>query len=85
MHKSEKNTKIQIVRIWSAATFGKCAITALNNTHNDPKESEGASENFYDENLDEWIRILCISDGASTARNSYTNTELDALVTRKIS
>lgn len=65
--------KIQIVQIWSTR-FGKGSVATLNDAHNNSKQTQSATEDLNDQNFDERIRVLSISYGTSTPRNSHTDT-----------
>ena len=41
------------------------SVSALDDTHNDAKETEGTSEDFHNQYLHERVRVLSISDCAS--------------------
>ena len=49
-------------------------VGTLHNADNDTEETEGTTEDFYDQNLDEERSVLCISQSTTTAGNTYANT-----------
>lgn len=61
-----------IIKFW-VSIFWKCTLSALDDTNNDAKQTQGTAENLDNQNFHERVWILSISNCTSWSRNSYTN------------
>ena len=55
--------------------FREGAVRALNDPHDHPEQSQGTPEDLYDQDLHKGVRVLGVSDRATTARNTHTDAE----------
>lgn len=54
----------------SQCCYGECAGIALNDTHNDTKDTQSGSENLHNQNLDKQGCILSITNGTTGSCNT---------------